>query len=237
MHGRTATWRSRSLIGLLAVFGLVLVSASPAIPQTEKEGEIAGAGGGTGFEVAHGDITEECIPGLVGTFPGSTFELNHEGTYDGVSNAQTIASYVGPSKVKVSTGPYILGPEGTYTECRNGVPIPGPVAVNGVQINGTSKFNGVSGSISCNQLEGTFERRDFDVVKFILTGSCTVTGNVAPFLETVVDDDVTHVITGVMQPCPVPVPPLDTEVPAECVLYPNADSILVTDYVAVPEKT
>lgn len=237
MHMRTATsrFRARILVALFTVLSMVMVLAPGAFAQPPEDGEITGAGGGGGFEYGAGEVNNDFCPDdpLTGLFPGSRFELLHEGTYDGVTTdalglPTPVASYVDSTSVIIETGPYIINPEGTYTDCET----PGPVPIASAHVQSTNPL--LDGDVSCPALEGTFERRAFEVVEFRLTGPCTVEGNVPPLTGTVHDEDTTHVITGLMTPCYAPLP-FEPEVPPEgCQVDPDASSILVTDYVVLP---
>lgn len=245
-----ARLRHKSFVGPLAAVIFLLAFAPPASAQT-LQGQVTGAGGGSGFEKGTSERPSECdgalVP-LIGRYSGSIFELVHQGTYDGVATdaaglpTGTVASYVGETRVTINTGPYIISPEGTYSDCTT----PGEDEINSATIVG----NTGTGQVSCPNLDGFWQRRAFDLVEFRLHGRCDVTGNVPGFMGSVQDQDTTHVITGVMHPCyypvdtnpltgePIPLPPPfdDGVPPGGCQIDPDASAILVTDYVVVPEE-
>jgi len=234
-----ARFRNRALIALFGVTSLIAASANPAAAAS---GEITGENVGVGLEFTD-EIIQDCVPNvpLMGTVNRSVFEVIDTGTYEGVAaNASEpggpLAVFVGQTEVEIETERYVISPEGTYIDCF----IPGPVPVKAASV---STPAGQAGNVTCGNINrGYYLRRAFDKIEIGLQGACTVTGNVAPFTQTVVDDDTLHVITGVQQPCNVPVPPGgDTSVPAECV-DPNdpsqtveGGSYVVWDHSIVPE--
>ncbi len=220
----------KGLIGLFTVVALVAFVPAASADHVAGDGRIVGAGGGGGFEYASGDPPIQNCPGqeFTGTFPGSRFELDHVGTYDGADQTGIpVASYVGPTHVQIKTGPYIINPEGTYKDCDT----PGEDEINDATI--TSQA--ATGLVSCPNLKGFWQRRAFDVVEFRLHGLCEVTGNQPGLTQKVVDHHTTHIITGLMHPCYYPVP-VEEVPPGGCQVDQNASSVLVTDYVVIHEE-
>jgi hypothetical protein len=232
LRASTAKFRKRGFIALFGVTSLVMVSAGPALAVP---GEVVGENIGLGVESGGGvDDTESCIPiPILGPDPlGSTFDVIDIGTYDGLALGANppIASYVGDTRVQLQTDPYYLSPEGTYTACPVTFPPPGvdPTAVDFIGITGNvttpARLPDVlpGGNVNCNGLSGEFMRRAFDLFVIVLTGPCNIQGNVPLLTGSVEDVSTTHVITGVMHPCKVPIPPTDVAIPPSCLTIDEA---------------
>lgn len=230
MTTSTAKFKSRALIALFGVGSLVTTSAGPAAAQVQ--GDIVAENAGVGYEYL---VTEPvtCVPPFFGETQGSVFEVTDTGTYDGVvPNAlgvpTPVASFVGVTEVFIKTEQYVVSPEGSYSDCTLTDPI---VEINNANV---STPAGQDGNVTCGELDGTYTRRAGDVIEITLTGSCTVEGNVLP--GHVVDQQTTHVITGLQQPCSVPdlTDPEGGSIPPECLLFPEAGSYVTWDHVVLP---
>jgi len=218
----TTRTSEKGLLALLLAIGFVASTATGA--SANHQGDIKGTAAGVGTEVG-GPIQNSCpnplsppeplppLPSLRGTLPRSDFNLLEQGVIEGFNaNGQRVQLYSGPFTVNIVVANYIIDPEGTYINCV----VPGPVPVESATISGPP-VSQVGGTFQCGNLEGTFERRAFEHIRFVLSGgTCMVNGNVISSPGNISDDMTTHTITGLMTPCgfsPPELPPEPDPVP------------------------
>lgn len=217
------TARTNGLVVLVALVGLVFGSAGPAIAQDEPT---VGAGAGTGWEYARSN-PEPAGPDPCATetppsgeaWSSATFVLTHNAsTYDSVDpGGPTIASYVGPTQMTITIGPFVASPQGAAPgTCESavyvaGVLVPGPVPIVDAEVTGQFTVDGVTGSVDCQMtVSNGFYTRVNSTVAFTFVVECDIMGNVVP--GSVTNVPVRHWVEGQQTPC-LPSPPF---VPTNC---------------------
>lgn len=196
--------------------GLVAALLSTAIAPAGAD-VTAGAGTGYGGDYTTPDepLTGPCPGGGIGgELTGYSLEIVNKGTYSGFAGNSLTGpvSYVGETRVVITTGGHWISPVGTHPT--NNCTLPGPIPITSVSVNDIP--GGVDtppgGDVTCTGNSGTFVRVS-EAVVITFTATCTVKGNVPGASGTTNATQVTHVLEGTLTPCDIPVPPTPVTVP------------------------
>lgn len=220
---------ANALVFLVTLVTLIFGTAGPAAAQQVA----VGAGAGLGWEYA----STETLCGTTGTpldipfgasYEDDLFVLPYTESTFAATNVlgATIASYIGPVTITITTEDNVQAPQGAAPGDCTGLPVvPLPVPLSGVTVDGSAGTGSVHcDGFSADPLTNVYERATLAIV-FTFDLVCDVKGNVTPLVAQVNDVPTRFVIEGTQVACfPLTDPCDETD--------PNASSVLVTAFEA-----